>query len=161
LQRIKDGVQAPGVVENPVRLVNVGSCFGARADFVEAHGGYIVGTDDHISKIYADVGEYGDPYERLAEGILSYKYELETEKRAAYVVDLVRKSRADGVICGYNWGCNYQSAVTRMIADIVKEETGVPTLNLVVNGQALSRLSGNEQTQNRIESFIEMIRIRR
>ncbi|ADP72786.1 2-hydroxyglutaryl-CoA dehydratase D-component [Rhodomicrobium vannielii ATCC 17100] len=157
-QRVRDGVLAPGVSEDAVRLISVGSCFGLQSDFVEAHGGVVVGTDDHLSKIYADVGEYGDPYERMAESILSYNYEKETEKRAAYVVDLVRRSRANGVVCGYNWGCNYQSAVSRMIADIVKKETGVPTLNLVVNGLGLSRLQGNEQTQNRIESFIEMIR---
>jgi benzoyl-CoA reductase/2-hydroxyglutaryl-CoA dehydratase subunit BcrC/BadD/HgdB len=156
-QRVKDGVLAPGLSENPARLLSVGSCFGLRSDFVEANGGVVVGTDDHLSKIYADVGESGDPYERIAESILSYDYEKETEKRAAYVVDLVRRSRADGVVCGYNWGCNYQSAVSRMIADIVKKETGVPTLNLVVNGLGLSRLQGDEQTQNRILSFIEMV----
>jgi benzoyl-CoA reductase/2-hydroxyglutaryl-CoA dehydratase subunit BcrC/BadD/HgdB len=42
-----------------------------------------------------------------------------------------------------------------MIADIVKEETGVPTINIAV--AELGRLEGNEQTLNRIESFIEMI----
>jgi benzoyl-CoA reductase/2-hydroxyglutaryl-CoA dehydratase subunit BcrC/BadD/HgdB len=157
-ERVARNVLAPGLVENPVRLLSVGSCFGIQSDFVEDRGGIVVGTDDHLSKIYADVGEYGDPYERIAESILSYNYEQETEKRAAYVVDLVRRTRADGVVCGYNWGCNYQSAVSNMIADIVKKETGVPTLNLVVNGLGLSRLQGNEQTQNRIESFIEMIR---
>jgi benzoyl-CoA reductase/2-hydroxyglutaryl-CoA dehydratase subunit BcrC/BadD/HgdB len=72
------------------------------------------------------------------------------------VVELVKKSRADGVVCGYNWGCNYQSAVSRMIADIVKEETGVPTINIEV--AELGRLESLEQTQNRIESFIEVLK---
>jgi benzoyl-CoA reductase/2-hydroxyglutaryl-CoA dehydratase subunit BcrC/BadD/HgdB len=154
-QRIKNKVRAYGIVDHPVRLLSVGSCFGLRSDFVEEKGGLVVGTDDHLSKIYADVGEYGDPYERLAESILSYSYERPTEERAQYVIDLVRKSRANGVVCGYNWGCNYQSGVSRMIADIVKEETGVPTINIAV--AELGRLEGNEQTLNRIESFIEMI----
>lgn len=42
-----------------------------------------------------------------------------------------------------------------MIADIVKEETGVPTINLEV--AELGQLESVEQTQNRIESFIEML----
>jgi len=154
-ERVKKGTRATGVPEKPVRLLTVGSCFGLRTDFLEDKGAVFVGTDDHISKIYADVGETGDPYQEIAKTMLNYKYELPTEERAHYVADLVKRSRADGVVCGYNWGCGYQSAVMRMIADIVKEETGVPTITLQVAGLGL--LEGNEQTQNRLESFIEML----
>ena len=154
--RVRNGVKGTGLADNPVRILSVGSCFGLRPDFVESKGGYIVGTDDHLSKIFADVAEEGDPYHALAEAIVDYNYEKPTEERAMYVVDLVRKSGAEGVVCGYNWGCNYQSAASRMIADIVKAETGVPTINIEV--AELGRLEGNEQTQNRIESFIEMLR---
>lgn len=154
-QRIKQGVKGAGLPDNPIRILSVGSCFGLRSDFVEAKGGVVVGTDDHLSKIYADVGETGDPYEEIAKAILGYNYEQPTEQRARYVVDLVRKSKADGVVCGYNWGCNYQSAASRMIADIVKAETGVPTINIEV--AELGLLEGNEQTQNRLEAFLEML----
>lgn len=154
-ERIAKGVKGAGLPDRPVRILSVGSCFGLRSDFVEAKGGVVVGTDDHLSKIYADVAETGDPYEEIAKAILSYQYELPTEERAQYVVDLVRKSRADGVVCGFNWGCNYQSASSRMIADIVKKETGVPTINIEV--AELGLLEGNEQTQNRLEAFLEML----
>ncbi len=154
-ERIANGISGAGLVERPVRILSVGSCFGLRADFIEDKGGVVVGTDDHLSKIYADVGETGDPYEEIAKAILSYQYELPTEQRAQYVVDLVRKSKADGVVCGFNWGCNYQSAASRMIADIVKAETGIPTINIEV--AELGLLEGNEQTQNRLEAFIEML----
>lgn len=153
--RIKRSIKGAGLMDNPVRVLSVGSCFGLRGDFVEDKGGLLVGTDDHLSKIYADVKETGDPYLNVADAILSYSYEQPTEQRAQYVVDLVRKSKADGVVCGYNWGCNYQSAVSRMIADIVKAETGVPTINIEV--AELGRLETMEQTQNRIESFIEVL----
>ena len=154
--RVAKGVRGAGLANNPVRILSVGSCFGLRSDFVEERGGVVIGTDDHLSKIYADVDETGDPYEAMARAVVDYNYEKPTEERAQYVVDLVRKSRADGVVCGYNWGCNYQSAASRMIADIVKAETGVPTINIEV--ASLGLLEGNEQTQNRIESFIEMLR---
>ncbi|UZQ51262.1 2-hydroxyacyl-CoA dehydratase subunit D [Clostridium kluyveri] len=154
-ERISKGIKGAGLSDKPVKILSVGSCFGLRADFVEEKGGVIVGTDDHLSKIYADVVESGDPYEEIAKSILSYKYEQPTEQRAQYVIDLVRESKADGVVCGYNWGCNYQSASSRMIADIVKKETGVPTINIEV--AELGLLEGNEQTQNRLEAFIEML----
>lgn len=154
-ERIRKGIKGAGLPDKPVRVLSVGSCFGLRSDFVEAKGGVVVGTDDHLSKIYADVGESGDPYEEIAKSILAYNYEQPTEQRAQYVIDLVRKSKADGVVCGYNWGCNYQSAVSHMIADIVKKETGVPTINIEV--AELGLLEGNEQTQNRLEAFLEML----
>jgi len=155
--RIKNSVLAHGVSPDPVRLLASGSCFGLNGDFVEAKGGLLVGTDDHLSKIYADVEEFGDPYEKLAKAALTYNYEKPAEERAQYVIDLVRKSRTDGVVCGFNWGCNYQSAISRLVADIVKKETGIPTINIEV--AELGRSEATEQTQNRIESFIEILRI--
>jgi benzoyl-CoA reductase/2-hydroxyglutaryl-CoA dehydratase subunit BcrC/BadD/HgdB len=155
LERVNKGVRAEGLPGKPVRILTVGSCFGFWFDSAEEKGAVLVGTDDHLSKIYADVGERGDPYEEIAKTILAYNYELPTERRARYIIDLVKKTRADGVICGYNWGCNYQSAVSRMIADIVKKETGIPTINLQV--AELGFLDGSEQTQNRVEAFIEML----
>ena len=154
-ERVKHSVKADGVADDPVRIFSCGSCFGLRGDFLEDKGGIHVGTDDHLSKIYADVDETGDPYENLARSVLSYHYEQPTEIRARWVVELVKQSRADGVICGTNWGCSFQSGISRMIADIVKEETGVPTINLEV--AELGQLESVEQTQNRIESFIEML----
>ena len=156
-ERISKGISGAGLPDKPVNILCVGSCFGLfSSDLVEVNGGFIVGTDDHLSKIYADVDESGDPYEEIARSILKYEYEKPTEQRAQYVADLVRKSKADGVICGYNWGCNYQSAVSRMIADIVKKETGVPTINLQV--AELGLMNDSEQTQNRVEAFLEMLR---
>lgn len=155
-ERVKNSIKGIGLEDNPIRIFSCGSCFGLRGDFVEDKGAMLVGTDDHLSKIYADVKESGDPYESMAESILSYSYEQPTEKRAKWVIELVKKSRADGVVCGYNWGCNYQSAISRMIADIVKEETGLPTINIEV--AELGRLESVEQTQNRIESFIEVLK---
>ncbi|MDP4193234.1 MAG: 2-hydroxyacyl-CoA dehydratase family protein, partial [Bacteroidota bacterium] len=104
-ERVSKGITGRGLAEKPVKILSVGSCFGLKSDFVEDKGGVIVGTDDHLSKIFADVNESGDPYEEMAKSILAYNYELPTEERAQYVVDLVKKSKADGVICGYNWGC--------------------------------------------------------
>jgi len=75
------------------------------------------------------------------------------------VVELAKKTRADGIVCGFNWGCNYQSAISRLVADIVKKETGLPTI--IIEVAELGRLEALEQTQNRTESFIELLKIRK
>jgi len=158
-ERVEHGVRGAGLAADPVRILTTGSCFNLSGDFVESKGGLVVGSDDHISKIYADVAESGDPYENLARAALTYHYEKPAEERAGWDVELAQKTRADGVVCGYNWGCNYQSAISRLVADIVKEETGLPTINIEV--AELGRLEALEQTQNRAESFIELLRIRK
>ncbi len=157
--RVEHGIEGGGLADDPVRILTSGSCFGFDGTFVEAKGGLLLGSDDHLSKIYADVEESGDPYEKLAKAALTYHYEKPAEDRAKYVIDLAKQSRADGVICGYNWGCNYQSAISRLVADIVKKETGLPTINVEV--AELGRLEALEQTQNRAESFIELLKIRK
>ena len=68
---------------------------------------------------------------------------------------MVKKSRADGVLFMYNWGCNYQTSVGRMISDIVKEKTGKPSTFVEVG--ELGRTEATEQSENRVEAFIEMI----
>jgi benzoyl-CoA reductase/2-hydroxyglutaryl-CoA dehydratase subunit BcrC/BadD/HgdB len=153
-ERVKHGIKGHGIDDDPVRLWTCGSCVGPRANRVDESGGVIVGKDDWWSEISTDVEETGDPYENLAEAILSFPYELPTEERAEWTAEQVKKSRADGAIFYFAWGCNYQSGVARMIADIIKERTGVPTINIEAE---LTSAEGREQEHNRIESFIEML----
>ncbi len=155
-QRIKDSVKGAGLADEPVRLFICGSCVTPNPNFVDRAGGVTVGKDDGWSEISVDVKENGDPYENLAEAILSYPYEQPTDVRAKWTAEQVKQSRADGVVFMYNWGCNYQTAVARMIADIVKEETGIPST--IIELAELGRLEALEQSQNRVESFIEMLR---
>jgi benzoyl-CoA reductase/2-hydroxyglutaryl-CoA dehydratase subunit BcrC/BadD/HgdB len=80
---------------------------------------------------------------------------LPTEQRAEWTVEAVKRSRADGVLFMYNWGCNYQTGVARMISDIVKQKTGLPTTFIEVG--ELGRAEATEQSQNRVEAFIELL----
>jgi len=102
-----------------------------------------------------DVKETGDPYENLALAYSSLPYERSSEERAMWTVEQMKASRSDGMVFMYNWGCNYQSAVAAMITDIIKEETGLPAITIEVG--ELTRMESLEQSQNRIESFIEML----
>lgn len=154
-ERIKNSVKGTGIVDDPKRLFVCGSCVGPNPHHVEKAGAVLVGRDDNWSSVSIEVRENGYPYENLANAILSFPYEQPTEKRAEWTAEQVKKSRADGVIFMYNWGCNYQTSVARMMSDIVRERTGVPTTFIEVG--ELGRMEALEQSENRVEAFIEML----
>jgi benzoyl-CoA reductase/2-hydroxyglutaryl-CoA dehydratase subunit BcrC/BadD/HgdB len=81
---------------------------------------------------------------------------LPTVQRARWTVEQVKRSRADGLIFLHQWGCNYQSGIARMVADIVKKEAGIPTV--IIEKAMTDPQAGNEQTNARVEVFIEMLR---
>jgi len=154
-ERVKHSVKGKGLVDDPARLFVCGSCVGPNPYNVEKAGGVLVGRDDNWSIVNIDVKETGDPYENLARAMLSFPYEQPTEKRAEWTADQVRKSRADGLMFMYQWGCNYQTAVARMMADIIKDRTGIPTTFIEIG--ELGRLEALQQSENRVEAFIEML----
>ncbi len=155
-ERVKNSVKGEGLSDDPARLFICGSCVTPNPYLVDKAGGVVVAKDDGWSEVSTDVAETGNPYENLARAILSYPYEQPTEERAAWTAEQVKKSNADGLIFMYNWGCNYQTAIAREVADIVKTETGIPTINIEL--AELGRREALEQSHNRVEAFIEMLR---
>jgi benzoyl-CoA reductase/2-hydroxyglutaryl-CoA dehydratase subunit BcrC/BadD/HgdB len=153
-ERVKNGIKAEGVVDKPVRLFICGSCVRPNDFRIEEAGAIIVGNDNHWSDICTLVKEEGDPYQNLAHAILSYPYEQSVELRAAWTIEQLKKSGADGVLFLYQWGCNTQSAVARMLCDTIKRDTGLPTM-IIEQHEGGSEQS--EQLLNRINAFIEMI----
>lgn len=152
-ERVKNKVKGVGVPDNPARLFVCGSCVFPNEYRTEEAGGIIVGNDNHWSDITTLVEEEGDPYYNLSRAILSYPYEQPIEERARWTVEQIKKSKADGVLFLYNWGCNTQSAIARMLVDEIKKQTGLPTLII----EHEMRGTQTEQLQNRINAFIEMI----
>jgi benzoyl-CoA reductase/2-hydroxyglutaryl-CoA dehydratase subunit BcrC/BadD/HgdB len=152
-QRVKDGVHGLGVATNASRIFICGSCVSPNEYRIEQSGGIVVGNDNHWSDITTIVDEDGDPYYNLAKAILSYPYEQPIKERARWTAEQIKKSRADGVLFLYKWGCNTQSAAARMIVDEIKARTGLPTLIIEDDMQR----SQTEQMHNRISAFIEML----
>ncbi|MCZ7382527.1 MAG: 2-hydroxyacyl-CoA dehydratase family protein [Candidatus Methanoperedens sp.] len=155
-ERVKNSVKGEGIEDDPVRLFICGSCVNPNPKLVDSMGGVVAGKDDGWSEISVDVEETGDPYEKLAKAIVSFPYELPTEERGHWTSEQVRKSKADGLIFMHQWGCNFQSAVARMVADVVKEDTGIPCIT-IERAMAESQM-GHEQLHSRVEIFIEMLR---
>lgn len=151
--RVRNGIKGLGVNKNAARLFLCGPCVFPNNYRTEEAGGIIVGTDNHWSDITTIVNEEGDPFNNLAKAILSYPYEQSIKDRAHWTVEQLVKSRADGVLFMYNWGCNTQSAIARALCDAVKAETNIATL--IVEHEQRGRQS--EQLQNRVNAFIEMI----
>ena len=154
-ERVRNNVKGFGVPDNAKRLYICGSCVGPNAHHAQTAGAIFVGRDDSWSCISVSVEEEGDPYLNIAKSMLAYPYEQRTEKRAEWTAEQVKRSRADGVIFMYQWGCNYQSGVARMISDIVKDKAGVVTTFVEVG--ELGRSEATEQSTNRVEAFIEMV----
>ena len=151
--RVKNGVKGANVPDNAARLFVCGSCVFPNEHRIEEAGGILVGNDNHWSDITTIIEEEGDPFYNLAKGILSYPYEQSIKERAAWTIEQIKKSRADGVLFMYKWGCNTQSAISRAIVDEIKKSTGVPTLIIEHEGNATQ----SEQLQNRVNAFIEMV----
>jgi benzoyl-CoA reductase/2-hydroxyglutaryl-CoA dehydratase subunit BcrC/BadD/HgdB len=153
--RIKNKVKGVGLSDNPARIFVGGSCVNPNAHVVDRAGGIIVGKDDGWSEIFHDVEESGDPYDQLAKTMLAFPYELPTEERAKWTVEQIKRSRADGFIFMYQWGCNFQSAAARILADYVKKEAKIPTV--IIERSMAESSQGQEQLHNRVEVFIEML----
>lgn len=152
-ERVKSSHKVKGVSDNPARLFVCGSCVFPNNYRTEESGGIIVGNDNHWSDITTLVDETGDPYYNLSKAILSYPYEQAIQERARWTVEQIKKSRADGVLFLYNWGCNTQSAIARMLCDEIKKQAGIPTLII----EHEMRGTQTEQLQNRVNAFIEML----
>jgi len=156
-ERVEHSVKGADIAEDPVRIFMCGSCVTPNPHHIDRSGGVVIGYDDWWNRLLIDVEEEGDPYESLAKAMLSFPYELPTEERAMWTAQQAKRARAHGLIFAYNWGCNNQSAVARMVCDIVKKEAGIPTMALELG--ELGRLEAIEQSQNRVEAFIEMLNI--
>jgi benzoyl-CoA reductase/2-hydroxyglutaryl-CoA dehydratase subunit BcrC/BadD/HgdB len=157
--RIENGVRGLGIAPNAPRLFICGSCVTANPHLVDKAGGIVIGHDDGWSETVTHVDEEGDPYANLAKAILSYPYELPTKERALWTVEQVRRSRADGLLFIYNWGCNFQSSSARLIVDVVRDEAKIPTTH--IGSSEAGRSESVAQFQNRVEAFIEMLRFRK
>lgn len=154
-ERVRNDIKGYGIVDHPKRLFVCGSCVSVNNYRTEEIGAIAVGTDNMWSHVSTLVEEEGDPYYNLAKATLEYPYEQSIEKRAEWTIEQLKKSRSDGLVFLYNWGCNTQSAIARAVCDVIKRETGLPTLVFENELRGLK----TEQEHNRLNSFVEMLAV--
>jgi benzoyl-CoA reductase/2-hydroxyglutaryl-CoA dehydratase subunit BcrC/BadD/HgdB len=150
--RAQHGIKGHGVADDPKRIFSCGRHL--TPEIVDEAGAVLVGTDVQFGQGSIHVKEEGDPYHNLAEAVLSLPHEMPLEERAHWIVRQVKESRADGVTFMYQWGCNSESAAARIISDIIKEETGLPTQVMEPSDRGTETL---EQVRTRTEAFIEIL----
>jgi len=98
-----------------------------------------------------------------------YKYPwsptVSIQKRADWFLERVKQVKAHGVIFTGVWGCQWDPAYRKYLADRVEEELGIPSLFLEFEDipyefQENGRYKIKEQVRTRIEAFIELIKHR-
>lgn len=157
--RQKKGIWGSGVSQDPVRLLVTGVAWGDLGlyNMVDDLGGIVVGSECVMSIYWEDIDEdpARDPMEVLAERLLCIPYTLTAKERAKWTLNnLKQMGCVDGVIINCNFGCNYNAGSNRMLADLIKEEAGIPVLSIDSDLPRETR----EQFRTRFGAFIEMIR---
>ena len=155
-ERVDNSANYIKTFDSPVKLFKAGgSCWSMGARQLHRMGAVEVGSDQQLNRIAVDIAEVGDPYENYAKAILSLPLEKPTQERALWTAEQAREAKADGVVFGGQWGCNYTTAIMRLCSDVIQKD-GIPVLMLELND--LGRNESTEGTITRIEAFVEMLR---
>jgi len=158
-ERQRKGIFGKGVAPDAVRLLIVGIAWGDLGlySILDDLGGFVVGSECVMSIYWEDIDEdpSKDPIDVMAERFINVPYTLSAKNKAMWTVNNIKRmKRIDGVIINSNFGCNYNAANTRIVADTIKKETDVPVLTIDSDLPKESR----EQFRTRCGAFIEMIK---
>lgn len=95
------------------------------------------------------------PYDAMARRLVLSCFNGLTQRRIDRALDLVERTRADGVVLYNHWGCKGTLGASPLIKAAV-EEAGIPCLVLDGDGvDAANRSDG--QTATRLDAFLEML----
>jgi len=147
-ERVKHSIKGKGLADDPVRVWG-----GVQTSLIDEAGGVSVGNIRSSSPVPI-VDEKGDPYENMAKTLISDPIDSPAETQAKNAVKFIKKTRADGAIVSYGWGCNYLATIQQIIFDHVQDETGIPVL--ILGNSSVTESSG--QLRTRIEAFVEMLK---
>lgn len=158
--RVHHKVHGTSVVKNPARIFVGGACTHFRPLIGPTSGAIPVGVEWFLVPSHGSLDETGDPFRAIVDGSPIKSLTEPLEQHAQWIVDHIVQSRADGFIYGYKWGCNFGSSAAHIITDVVRQQTGIPTL-IMETGMIgkIAAESGGGLT--RVEAFIEMLKQRK
>ncbi|MBD3278986.1 MAG: hypothetical protein GF388_11860 [Candidatus Aegiribacteria sp.] len=125
---------------------------------LEDMGGCIAGTDYLISHSFSALSEEQDPIRAVAEGCLDDRMTGTQQERAAAIVQEAGKNGAEGVILSGISGASHCPWDEEAVKHAVQKELGIPVLSFDV---PFSPGRNSEQTVNRMEGFMQLLRNRR
>ena len=126
--------------------------------YVEDRGARVVGTEYVINQALEEMDESKPPLDAIAESFLAASLIGTSRQRAEAVIRQARERQAEGVIISNILGGSHCAMESRLIADRVKAELGLPVLEFDVAPPAREI---DRQLQTRIDAFLELLRSRR
>ncbi len=171
-ERVKKGANAPGVVENPIRIYMCEKMPSPPGlNLVDDLGGILLGPEvcDSYYLVEPIPADTDDPCRAMAEWCLQnspWSHTQPLEDRTDWVLQTIRKYRPEGIIFSPVWGCQLDPQYHRYIADAIEREFGIPWTVIIqedvpveIGSDGKYHLKGN--TRTRIEGFMEMLKARR
>lgn len=125
---------------------------------LEDLGGCVAGTDYFINHAFLPLRTDVDPVTAVAENCFDDRLLRPPSLRAEAIVRDARHFRAEGVLITGISGASHCPWDDRVIRDTVKRELGLPVLSFDV---PYSPGRTSEQVRNRLEAFIEIMRLNR
>ncbi len=119
----------------------------------QTHGASIV--IDELNDVTWEPIDPDDPFEGLAERMMSLAIVGPIEQRIRRLKRLAEEYQVDGVINPCHWGCRQGAGPRGMISEALKRE-GLPVLNLDVDCVD-NRNFAEGQLRTRIEAFMELL----
>jgi len=156
-QRIHHQVHGTSGGKNPVRIFVGGACTHFRPLVGPTSGAVPVGVEWFLAPSFGNFDETGDPFRALVVGSPLKSLTQPLEEHAHWIVEHIRRSRAEGFIYGYHFGCNFGSSAANAIVDTVRRETGIPTL-IMESGMVGRRGNESGSGLTRVEAFIELLK---
>jgi benzoyl-CoA reductase/2-hydroxyglutaryl-CoA dehydratase subunit BcrC/BadD/HgdB len=125
--------------------------------YLEANGASVCFNE--ATHVYWEPLDPENPFESLADKVLSIPNGGPLERRAELALKLAADYNVDGVIHFSHWGCRQSCGGEYVIRDLMRKKD-IPML--ILDGDSTdSRNYSKEQTKLRLEAFLEMLEARR
>lgn len=171
-ERVRNGIRGAGVSWNPIRIYMCEKMPPPPAlNLIDELGGVLLGPEvcDSYYMCEPIPADTGDPHGAMAEWSLNrspWSNALPLEERTEWVLRMVEKYRAEGVLFTAVWGCQFDPQYSRYMADVIKKRFGIPFMMNVLEDVPVEiredgRYTLKASTRTRIEGFMEMLNSRR
>ncbi|MBC7333238.1 MAG: 2-hydroxyacyl-CoA dehydratase, partial [Actinobacteria bacterium] len=110
---------------------------------------------EEINQVYWPPLDPQNPFESLAEKMLSHFLNGSIENRLNKILNMIKEYRIDGTILFSHWGCRQNNGASRIIKDVLKDQ-GQPIL--ILDSDCVDQSNFPQgQLKTRLQGFIEIL----
>lgn len=130
--RVNQGKKIPGIAESPVRVYIIGDETQElyMYNFIEDHGGVVVGCNFRLPLYYELIDEQALSIESLAHWIWHMPTNLPIQKRIEFELSHIKRQNPDAVIISSVIGSRHLPGIERLIRDSIKKELSIPVISI-------------------------------